>query len=275
MKIFIVLFLILSCSKEQKAPLLEEGKITETRQYLQENIQGDLDLFVGFYWPKNLKEDENSIVESIIKDSREITRRKDKYFKEKSAVKCNYQAASCDCLLNEICAPDEVPDTRNYDHCESIREELDEIEMGIIEIAILIESLKSKLNDFKSPGEWLETHLDHTNINKLPYINLQDQTFTIPALGGEEVSYSTEKGEIFNFIYQDPTLTFSFYEKRVVNQKIEFTGNIVDAKVDLLNKNYVYQFMGELEKIEDGEIRRGIFYFELPKPEKSCSKQSL
>ncbi len=271
MKMLLIFILILSCSEEKKGRFIEKGRSTEVRQFLQKNIEGNLDLFVAFFWPKTIEKKESPIVQNIIEDSLKISSKKNNYFKKKLAIKCRYERASCDCVLEDLCDEGEIPDTNNISSCENMRDHLDEIEMDIIEIAILIDSLKNRLNNFKVKGEWLETHLDHPDSLFLPYINLQNQNISIPILGNKKISYSTERGEIFDFNYTDPTINFSFYEKIIKNQKVQFSGNIVDAKIDVLNKEYVYQFMGEMTKNENGVLRRGILYFELPKPERDCT----
>lgn len=265
----LLLFFLISCSKQIDSSFIEKGNPTQTKQYLQENLKGDIDLFVAFFWPENIREDESEIVKEIIEDSLKISKNKNSYFERKKKISCEYKIKSCDCLLYQICDDGDAPNENNFEKCELAEENLQNIENDLVQIAELIDSLRNRLNHFQDPGKWLKTHLDYTSLYR-PYINLKEKIFTIPILGHEEISYSTLKGEIYNFNYNDPTLILTINEKKIINGKQIFSGDLIEAKIDILNQKHVYQFMGELKKEKNGKTQRGILYFELPKSEQNC-----
>ncbi len=249
MKFFIVFLLLFSCGSKLERGFLSENttKTLGVNSSISSNLEEKVELFVAFYWPSKIYPKESLIVKNVISKSRKIMEIKDKYYKNKFNPNCEFKKNKCFCVVNNTC---ETPPSEDLELlCSQIDEKLLEIDMSLIEMAQLIEDLKMHLQEFSSPSEWIETHLDFGSIES-PIINLKDKTFKIPVWREEGADL-----EATNLFFENTLLKFTLEEKSYFS-------------VDLKESKFSIQGMGEIEEIENKKLlRRGVIFFEIDKSE--------
>ena len=236
--------ILLSCSKEEvrgfnyveaEAPIFPQSAM----------LEGDINLMVAFYWPSIILPAEEDKVVDIIKRSRALNKSKAEFLENKKTNQCQFESLSCECVLDEECEAEEG----RYRQCARLEEDLTDLEIEIFEtISSQSEKIKNSLQEFSTPGEWIEVLL-YSEDDTLASIDTVREQLIVPGWGEGPLG-------VYRMSYAAPFLSFQFNKSGRVNQ----------AKLSVKEFAHSTQVSGELTETLNGELsRKGVLFFEIAK----------
>ncbi len=244
MKYILFLFFFFSCSKSIKYSNLEQSK---TLNILNNSkpLNGELDMFVAFYWPNTFESGESDLVDEIITESQNLIKIKESYYSNKFKYTCQFDALDCFCVINRTC--NEEPTPQRYNQCQEIDEQLQLNDDQLIDFSISIFNIQDNLEKFTHKGYWIKTHSDFQR-NEITLINSTKKTIFIPSWDEENSNITTQVK------FSPRRIDFSFNHS---NQ------SRVKAFADVKETKFYQQGIGEIEEYKKTKLlRKGVLFFE-------------
>jgi hypothetical protein len=267
MKILLVLFMAVSCSKVKyqeipKAP--EKNRVLVSVEADFSSYSPNIDVMVAFLWPEKIKVQDRPRVTRIIEISRDLKTRNKDFQLISVKLRGEYAAANCSCALNGEC--DGSEGELNEILCYEIEDATYANDRKLVEIYGLVEEIKTNILSIN--GEWLQTHMDFREI-PTSKIDFNKMSFSFSALGAylvDGVSYPIAYKTEANPIIQELSFQrLEFTLARVLienNQEIPFGEWTIDVGINRSEISVLFQ--GELHWNYLGQARKGIIFWENP-----------
>jgi len=258
MKYLILFSILLSCSNSEKFSKLESKNVFKVQKNSR-SLDGNLDMFVAFYWPNKFETGESEIVRNIIQESRALIQIKENYYKFKFTLTCDFNALDCFCVVNRTCT--EEPTEQRTKACQSLDEKLQTNDELLIDFSFSIFNIQESLERFTHKGHWIKTHSDYQR-DDITLINHNAKTIYIPSWDKEDF---------------DQTAPIS-----ISPQRIDFSFNTskeihVKAFADVKETKFYQQGIGEIEEYKKTKLlRKGVLFFESSNLSKlKCDQDTL
>ncbi len=244
MKYLIITLFLMACSNSLEYSKLKQSNVTKVLEN-SKLLNGDLDMFVAFYWPKKFETGESALVQEIISESQNLIKIKESYYKDKFKFSCEFESLECFCVVNRTCTQE--PTDQRFNQCQLIDQKLQLNDERLIDFSISIFNIQDNLDKFSHRGHWVKTHSDFQR-SKATSINMNENTIFIP-------SWDQEYSNITVDIKSSP-------------RKIDFSFNLpsgtsVEAFADIKETQYYQQGIGEIKEYKKTKLlRKGVLFFE-------------
>lgn len=186
---FLILFLIISCSKVSNNPItrLPEERTIIDRLETDGLYSENMDVMVAFLWPERITTDvQRGAVRALITASRRMQGIQEEYLKTKVELSKKWKMEECDCVLNSIC--DETPPEDSFEICSELEESVFSNERKLPTIYGILEEMKESIK--VSGGEWIKTHTDYPE-RPVSTLSFAKSVIKLSVFGADEsVGYS-------------------------------------------------------------------------------------
>lgn len=259
MRNLIFLLLLISCSKESIRGLSVPEKNENSLQTLEnfEAYSEKIDVMVAFLWPVEVKEEsQRKAIRAVIGFSRELKDYQEDYLSEKLKLKRAYEKELCDCVLNDFCENEEVPEDSG--ECIEIEDKIFVNERKLPEIYGIVEKMEN--NVLLAGGEWIKTHNDFTElpVSTFSFKTLMLNMTVFGTYIKEEVEIPYEYMDVKSVLIQERTF------KRL---NVRFTDQVMgewEFDLSLRQNDHSLVFQGDLYLHLTGSKRQGVVYWTHP-----------
>lgn len=209
MKLIIILFLMIGCSKTKYVPL-ELASVPETRFVWDEGsldrFDPRVDVMVAFLWPAQIESSDQKIgVRRVISRSRELRQFKANFLTEKIKLQNDFASQNCPCVLDGICTGEETHD--DLDLCLTLEEKKYAHQEKLADFYVIVEDIRSTVQSIG--GVWVKTNTEYPEA-PLSTVDYKNRQLRLEVFEVEEQRTSLTNDFVMRFERGFPELNWNF-----------------------------------------------------------------